>query len=191
MPGVLRPSWDARALSAGGCCMQGEVLVPGASNMVATAEDCCQACWMYSGQPGRGNSTAAGRHAFPLTDYPAISQDSLCSSPPALAGISPYEDSPTMDSAGAVSIMCAQTWREGTLTLCSRHRKCHGGTGDGGRGRDGPARVQCVELLHLAHRLQHLHQQHTGAAGERTPSAHVTALTGMMSFVVQYSKVQA
>ena len=70
MPGVLRPSWDARALSAGGCCMQGEVLVPGASNMVATAEDCCQACWMYSGQPGRGNGTAAGQHALPAHRVP-------------------------------------------------------------------------------------------------------------------------
>lgn len=28
--------------------------MPGGSNLVATAEDCCQACWMYGGQPGFG-----------------------------------------------------------------------------------------------------------------------------------------
>ena len=55
--------------------MQGEVLVPGTSNMVATAEDCCQACWMYSGQPGRGNSTGAGQHAFLLSDLPATKNE--------------------------------------------------------------------------------------------------------------------
>ena len=32
-------------------CVQGQVLVAGASNIQATAEDCCQACWMYGGQP--------------------------------------------------------------------------------------------------------------------------------------------
>ena len=98
MPAVLGPSWDAQALSAGGCCMQGEVLVPGASNMVATAEDCCQACWMYSGQPGRGNSTAAGQRAFLPTDLPATHHDSLCSSClyPS-AGTQPFATRPALE----------------------------------------------------------------------------------------------
>ncbi|CAL5218474.1 g159 [Coccomyxa viridis] len=56
---------------------QGQVLVAGASNLQATAEDCCQACWMYGGQPhnftdakmgpvqdaGGNNRTGAGRPA--------------------------------------------------------------------------------------------------------------------------------
>ena len=157
--------------------MQGEVLVPGASNMVATAEDCCQACWMYSGQPGRGNSTAAGQRAFLPTDLSATEHESLHDSPLDLsAGTQHLAECPNMGSAGAASIMSAQTWCTGSLTLCRRHRKCHGRTGNGGRERDWPARVQCMELLHLAHRLQRLQQQHTGAAGEHMPSAHRTSL---------------
>lgn len=46
--------------SEAGWHAQGELLVAGVSNVVATAEDCCQACWMYGGSPGR-NSTAGAQ----------------------------------------------------------------------------------------------------------------------------------
>lgn len=103
--------------------MQGEVLVPGASNMVATAEDCCQACWMYSGQPGRGNSTGAGQHALLPTVPSATQGEPPCISYPyPSAGNQPLAEH--SDRAEAVSIMSAQPWCTGSLTLCA------GGTGN-------------------------------------------------------------
>ena len=33
--------------------MNGRVLVPGSGNAVASAEDCCSACWNFGGAPGR------------------------------------------------------------------------------------------------------------------------------------------
>ena len=47
-------------------CVQGQVLVAGASNIQATAEDCCQACWMYGGQPHNFTDAKMGEWAHPL-----------------------------------------------------------------------------------------------------------------------------
>ena len=46
--------------------VQGQVLVAGASNLQATAEDCCQACWMYGGQPHNFTDAKMGECAHPL-----------------------------------------------------------------------------------------------------------------------------
>ena len=46
--------------------VQGQVLVAGASNIQATEEDCCQACWMYGGRPHNFTDARMGRRARPL-----------------------------------------------------------------------------------------------------------------------------
>jgi hypothetical protein len=40
--------------------LQGSVLVAGAGHSVASAEDCCAACWNYGGKPGRGMNSSSG-----------------------------------------------------------------------------------------------------------------------------------
>ena len=43
--------------------VQGQVLVTGAGNLQATAEDCCQACWMYGGRPHNFTDARMGESA--------------------------------------------------------------------------------------------------------------------------------
>lgn len=43
--------------------VQGQVLVAGTDNIQATAEDCCQACWMYGSQPHNFTDAKMGEWA--------------------------------------------------------------------------------------------------------------------------------
>ena len=44
--------------------LQGNVLVAGSGHAVATAEDCCAACWNYGGKPGRGMNSTSGARSY-------------------------------------------------------------------------------------------------------------------------------
>lgn len=54
------PSGELCNCAPGQVGINGRVLVPGSGNAVASAEDCCRACWDFGGVPGRPLDSSQG-----------------------------------------------------------------------------------------------------------------------------------
>jgi len=61
--------------------LQGEVVTSGLENLVASAEDCCAACWNYLGEPGPSwpADSSHGTVSAPSTSENPRTHFSICS----------------------------------------------------------------------------------------------------------------